>query len=121
VGLNHQPSSMRLYKRRVDNVRHGEVVSPGHIADVLDNMGLGQTDLIGGVYEGTWKLHSTLVFKKPPIKNNHTSGGFKTWECSIDLANYLAGMDPELIKEKNVLEVCVCPAFSCRAHGLILC
>lgn len=43
----------------------------------------GNTDLIKGVYEG----------------------GFKTWECSIDMVQYLSGLPEDQISNKKILEV----------------
>ncbi|KAJ3094492.1 hypothetical protein HK100_006119 [Physocladia obscura] len=49
----------------------------------LDQVMLENTDLIDGVYEG----------------------GFKTWECSLDLANYLSECDDSIFVNKRVLEL----------------
>lgn len=43
----------------------------------------GNSDLIKGVYEG----------------------GFKTWECSIDMVQYLSGLPEDQLTNKKVLEV----------------
>lgn len=43
----------------------------------------GNTDLIKGVYEG----------------------GFKTWECSIDMVQYLSGLPEDQVTHKRVLEL----------------
>jgi protein-histidine N-methyltransferase len=52
--------------------------------DVANMLNLsGNTDLIKGVYEG----------------------GFKTWECSIDMVQYLSGLPEDQITNKRVLEV----------------
>lgn len=52
--------------------------------DVVNMLNLsGNSDLIKGVYEG----------------------GFKTWECSIDMVQYLSGLPEEQITNKRVLEV----------------
>lgn len=52
--------------------------------DVIPMLNLsGNTDLIKGVYEG----------------------GFKTWECSIDMVQYLSGLPEDQITNKKVLEV----------------
>ena len=50
------------------------------ILDFLDN----PSDLVPGVYEG----------------------GLKTWECSLDLVNYLEGAKRGDVRGKRVLEVC---------------
>lgn len=34
-------------------------------------------------------------------------GGFKTWECSLDLVEYLAKLPKDQISNKRVLEVSV--------------
>lgn len=52
--------------------------------DVVSMLNLsGNSDLIKGVYEG----------------------GFKTWECSIDMVQYLSGLPEEQVTNKKVLEV----------------
>lgn len=52
--------------------------------DVVDMLDLtGNSDLIKGVYEG----------------------GFKTWECSIDMVQYLSSLPTDQISNKKVLEV----------------
>lgn len=52
--------------------------------DVVDMLDLtGNSDLIKGVYEG----------------------GFKTWECSIDMVQYLSSLPTDQINNKKVLEV----------------
>jgi protein-histidine N-methyltransferase len=43
----------------------------------------GNSDLVKGVYEG----------------------GFKTWECSIDMVQYLSGLPEDQINNKKILEV----------------
>ena len=52
------------------------------------------SDLVRGVYEG----------------------GFKTWECSIDLVEYLSQLPKEQISGKRVLEVSKC----CQHHKGVL-
>lgn len=55
--------------------------------DVIPMLNLsGNTDLIKGVYEG----------------------GFKTWECSIDMVQYLSGLPEDQITNKKILEVHIC-------------
>ncbi|KAI7905532.1 uncharacterized protein BX663DRAFT_500055 [Cokeromyces recurvatus] len=52
--------------------------------EVLDMLNLtGNTDLIRGVYEG----------------------GFKTWECSVDLVQFLSSLSEDQITHKRVLEL----------------
>ena len=46
----------------------------------------GNSDLIRGVYEG----------------------GFKTWECSVDLVQFLANLPADDICDKRILEVEEC-------------
>ncbi|KAJ3191763.1 Histidine protein methyltransferase 1, partial [Entophlyctis luteolus] len=48
----------------------------------VDRVLLEHTDLIDGVYEG----------------------GFKTWECSLDLLEYLAEQDTATFRRKRVIE-----------------
>lgn len=47
---------------------------------------------------------------KDDIKPGLYEGGFKTWECAVDLANYLAGQSEDIIstlgtKGLHVIEV----------------
>lgn len=47
---------------------------------------------------------------KDDLKPGLYEGGFKTWECAVDLANYLAGQSEEIIsalgtKGMHVIEV----------------
>lgn len=78
-----------LLKRTLADVKfqmaeQDNLVDDTQEADVVNMLNLsGNTDLIKGVYEG----------------------GFKTWECSIDMVQYLSGLPEEQITNKRVLEV----------------
>ncbi|KAJ3069373.1 Histidine protein methyltransferase 1 [Podochytrium sp. JEL0797] len=64
----------------------------------IETVMLENTDLIDGVYEG----------------------GFKTWECSVDLASYLAEVPEVEFLEKRVLELgcgSALPGLYCLAKG----
>jgi protein-histidine N-methyltransferase len=80
-----------IYKRTLEDVKFqmaeqdmlGEVEDKAN-TEVANMLNLsGNTDLIKGVYEG----------------------GFKTWECSIDMVQYLASLPEDQITNKRVLEV----------------
>ncbi|KAF1807595.1 hypothetical protein V8B55DRAFT_1467105 [Mucor lusitanicus] len=78
-----------LLKRTLADVKfqmaeQDNLVDDTQEADVVNMLNLsGNTDLIKGVYEG----------------------GFKTWECSIDMVQYLSGLPEEQITNKRVLEL----------------
>ncbi|KAJ3413716.1 Histidine protein methyltransferase 1 [Chytridiales sp. JEL 0842] len=99
----------RIYKRCLSDVKFGVVADDDDQEDNsntkndgkkdwLENVLLGQSDLIMGVYEG----------------------GFKTWECSIDLVNYLAEQDPSVYCGRRVLELgcgSAIPGMYCLSKG----
>jgi 2-polyprenyl-3-methyl-5-hydroxy-6-metoxy-1,4-benzoquinol methylase len=61
----------------------------------LCELQLANTDLIAGIYEGTQKNGTFILV-----------GGFKLWECAIDLIQYLhEQLQPELLKGKRVLDI----------------
>ncbi|KAI8828380.1 hypothetical protein BJ741DRAFT_626742, partial [Chytriomyces cf. hyalinus JEL632] len=60
-----------------------DAASEDHAGAWVDSVMLQNTDLINGVY----------------------AGGFKTWECSLDLVALLAGLDSSAFTGKRVLEV----------------
>ncbi|KAF7722253.1 hypothetical protein EC973_003503 [Apophysomyces ossiformis] len=78
-----------LYKRTLADVKFqmaeqdtlAEDSTTSEVASLLDLN--GNSDLIRGVYEG----------------------GFKTWECSIDLVQYLATLPDEQVCKKKILEL----------------
>ncbi|KAI8080130.1 uncharacterized protein B0P05DRAFT_540090 [Gilbertella persicaria] len=79
-----------IYKRTLADVKFqmaeqdNLVEDDDNDKDVINMLNLsGNTDLIRGVYEG----------------------GFKTWECSIDMVQYLHGLPKEQISNKRVLEL----------------
>lgn len=78
-----------LFKRTLADVKfqmaeQDNLVDDTQENDVVNMLNLsGNSDLIKGVYEG----------------------GFKTWECSIDMVQYLSGLPEEQITNKRVLEV----------------
>ncbi|KAI8616753.1 hypothetical protein BC830DRAFT_1116790 [Chytriomyces sp. MP71] len=64
----------------------------------LDRVMLENTDLINGVYEG----------------------GFKTWECSLDMVKYLDEFSSDLFRGKRILELgcgSALPGLYCLAKG----
>lgn len=81
----------RLYKRTLADVKFQlasqDTLSPDQLEEnkaVVTMMGLNSnSDLIRGVYEG----------------------GFKTWECSLDLVQFLSTLPQEQFKNKRILEV----------------
>ncbi|CEP06894.1 hypothetical protein [Parasitella parasitica] len=85
----HVPSLEKtLFKRTLADVKfqmaaQDNLVDNTQEADVVEMLNLsGNSDLIKGVYEG----------------------GFKTWECSIDMVQYLSGLPEEQVTNKRVLE-----------------
>jgi len=56
-----------------------------------------KTDLIPNVYEGNF-------YSKEPKTYSFTKGGFKIWECSIDIIEYLEEINFDL-KYKNVIDL----------------
>jgi protein-histidine N-methyltransferase len=78
-----------LYKRTLADVKfqmaeQDNLVDGDADRDVVNMLDFsGNSDLIKGVYEG----------------------GFKTWECSIDMVQYLSSLPQEQINNKKVLEV----------------
>ncbi|KNE61969.1 hypothetical protein AMAG_07233 [Allomyces macrogynus ATCC 38327] len=76
--LVHLPCAVR--RRHVSDV-HFEIASSD--ADVLQQTILANTDLVKGVYEG----------------------GLKTWECSVDLAEYALSSDLPLDTDSCILEL----------------
>ncbi|KAI8342539.1 hypothetical protein BC941DRAFT_344731 [Chlamydoabsidia padenii] len=93
--LNIPNVSIPIYKRTLADVKfqmaeqdtleqQRQQQSSDEDQKVLDMLNLtGNSDLVRGVYEG----------------------GFKTWECSIDLVQWLAGLPDEAIQDKQVLEI----------------
>lgn len=64
--------------------------------------------------EDTGLDHSvTASLSNDDITPNIYEGGFKTWECSLDLASCLGYYIPRLgilgPKDLHIVEVCVCP------------
>ncbi|KAI9201906.1 uncharacterized protein BJ171DRAFT_197463 [Polychytrium aggregatum] len=96
-------TTLPVFRRSLADVKLH--VARGDADDDLDpaerdaqNIVFDQTDLIGGVYEG----------------------GLKTWECSIDLVNYLSTWESEDIKSKRVFEIgcgSALPGVFCLAGG----
>ncbi|KAG0177797.1 hypothetical protein DFQ29_004329 [Apophysomyces sp. BC1021] len=82
-------SGATLYKRTLADVKfqmadQDTLADDSNISEVASMLDLnGNSDLIRGVYEG----------------------GFKTWECSIDLVEYLASLPDEQVCNKKVLEL----------------
>lgn len=78
-----------IFKRTLEDVKfqmaqQDSITDEDPDKDVANMLNLsGNTDLIKGVYEG----------------------GFKTWECSIDMVQYLSGLPQDQINNKRVLEV----------------
>ncbi|KAG2236382.1 hypothetical protein INT48_008364 [Thamnidium elegans] len=78
-----------LYKRTLADVKfqmaeQDTLIEEHADKDVIPMLNLsGNTDLIKGVYEG----------------------GFKTWECSIDMVQYLSELPEEQITNKKILEL----------------
>ncbi|KAI7891897.1 uncharacterized protein EV154DRAFT_419709 [Mucor mucedo] len=78
-----------LYKRTLADVKfqmaeQDNLVDENADKDVVSMLNLsGNSDLIKGVYEG----------------------GFKTWECSIDMVQYLSGLPEDQVTNKKVLEL----------------
>ncbi|KAI8378213.1 hypothetical protein EDC96DRAFT_435478 [Choanephora cucurbitarum] len=79
-----------IYKRTLADVKFQMAEQDSLVEDenndkeVINMLNLsGNTDLIRGVYEG----------------------GFKTWECSVDMVQYLASLPTEQISQKRVLEL----------------
>ncbi|RCI00075.1 hypothetical protein CU097_014580 [Rhizopus azygosporus] len=78
-----------IYKRTLADVRfqiaqQDTLLENETEREVLSMLSLsGNSDLIKGVYEG----------------------GFKTWECSIDMVEYLSSLPEEQISNKKVLEI----------------
>jgi protein-histidine N-methyltransferase len=78
-----------LFKRTLADVKFQMAEQDNFVDDdsdkeVVSMLNLsGNSDLIKGVYEG----------------------GFKTWECSIDMVQYLSGLPQDQISNKKVLEV----------------
>jgi protein-histidine N-methyltransferase len=78
-----------LFKRTLADVKfqmaeQDNLVDEDADKEVVSMLNLsGNSDLIKGVYEG----------------------GFKTWECSIDMVQYLSGLPQDQISNKKVLEV----------------
>ncbi|KAI8387011.1 hypothetical protein BD560DRAFT_321399 [Blakeslea trispora] len=79
-----------IYKRTLADVKFqmaeqdSLVDAENNDSEVVNMLNLsGNTDLIRGVYEG----------------------GFKTWECSVDMVQYLASLPTEQISQKRVLEL----------------
>lgn len=74
-----------MYKRTLADVKFQIARQDDLEADQTPMIEMaGNTDLIKGIYEG----------------------GFKTWECSIDLVEFMhTKMDDDLLKNKKVLEV----------------
>ncbi len=78
-----------LYKRTLADVKfqmaeQDNLVDEDPDKEVVSMLNLsGNSDLIKGVYEG----------------------GFKTWECSIDMVQYLSSLPEDQISNKKVLEV----------------
>lgn len=84
-----------LFKRTLADVKFQMAEQDNFVDDdadkeVVSMLNLsGNSDLIKGVYEG----------------------GFKTWECSIDMVQFLSGLPNDQISNKKVLEVnnyCAC-------------
>ncbi|TPX63388.1 hypothetical protein SpCBS45565_g06659 [Spizellomyces sp. 'palustris'] len=73
-----------LLKRNIADIKF-EIAETDDLEDgnLLANVVVSQTDLIPGVYEG----------------------GMKTWECAVDLVNYLASLDPAELHGKRVIEL----------------
>ncbi|KAI8645110.1 hypothetical protein BD408DRAFT_412258 [Parasitella parasitica] len=78
-----------LFKRTLADVKfqmaeQDNLVDDKQETNVVNMLNLsGNSDLIKGVYEG----------------------GFKTWECSIDMVQYLSGLPEEQLTNKRVLEL----------------
>ncbi|KAI8831516.1 hypothetical protein BJ741DRAFT_616994 [Chytriomyces cf. hyalinus JEL632] len=75
-----------------------DAASEDHAGAWVDSVMLQNTDLINGVYEG----------------------GFKTWECSLDLVALLAGLDSAAFTGKRVLELgcgSALPGLYCLTKG----
>ncbi|KAI9336256.1 hypothetical protein BD770DRAFT_401785 [Pilaira anomala] len=78
-----------IYKRTLADVKfqmaeQDTLVEEQDDKEVISMLNLsGNTDLIKGVYEG----------------------GFKTWECSIDMVQYLSGLPEDQISNKKILEL----------------
>ncbi|KAI8884379.1 hypothetical protein K501DRAFT_182357 [Backusella circina FSU 941] len=80
-----------IYKRTLEDVKFqmaeqdmlGEEEDKAN-TEVVNMLNLGgNTDLIRGVYEG----------------------GFKTWECSVDMVQYLASLPEDQVTNKRILEL----------------
>lgn len=78
-----------IYKRTLADVRfqlaqQDNFVDNDTDKEVISMLSLsGNSDLIKGVYEG----------------------GFKTWECSIDMVEYLSSLPKDETSNKKILEV----------------
>ncbi|KAJ3288186.1 Histidine protein methyltransferase 1 [Borealophlyctis nickersoniae] len=94
-----------LYKRHVSDIKF-EIASTDEMDDGKDGGNnntlaraiVAQTDLVRGVYEG----------------------GLKTWECSIDLVNFLAELDPSSLAGKRIMELgcgSALPGIFCLMQG----
>ncbi|KAI9332825.1 hypothetical protein BDR26DRAFT_1010430 [Obelidium mucronatum] len=74
------PSNSFLYRRCLADIK---LDAAGLNEDWVDKVMLENTDLLAGVYEG----------------------GFKTWECSLDLVNHLSEFQESEFLNKRVLEL----------------
>ncbi|KAJ3016081.1 hypothetical protein HKX48_004205 [Thoreauomyces humboldtii] len=88
-----------LFKRNAADVKF-EIASTDDMegGNMLAQAVISQTDLVPGVYEG----------------------GLKTWECAVDLVDYLAGLDTGSLKGQRVLELgcgSSLPGIYCLSQG----
>lgn len=96
-----------LYKRALGDVKYqmamqdtlgNEDAEEKKIVNMLDLN--SNSDLVRGVYEGRVSMIGGFI-----LVLIFNIGGFKTWECSLDLTEYLAKLPKEQISNKRVLEV----------------
>ncbi len=85
--------TIRLPRRELFDIRAQLMAEDGSFDD-RSIVGLSTDDIMPHVYEG----------------------GFKTWECSVDLARYLVGRgdiaDSLRYQELHVIEACITPGVS---------
>ncbi|VDN07594.1 unnamed protein product [Thelazia callipaeda] len=89
-----------------------ECISNGrNIVDVKLSSGhhlcyINQTGVLTNVLERGYQRDSSLQFiTQSDLTPGIYEGGFKVWECSIDLCEYIDLLEPQIFKDKKVLEV----------------
>ncbi|KAJ3115153.1 Histidine protein methyltransferase 1 [Phlyctochytrium bullatum] len=98
---------VKIYRRSLADVRFA--VASGEAVEVVAGATAGVQKAKGSVsdseVEGLEKWLEKVVLGDSDLVEGDYEGGFKTWECSLDLVSFLAGDNQALFSGKRVLEL----------------